>query len=135
MFMRLRWALCCSLALFPVGCRCDGNTHPPPRSVSVTRSESEQSRTRSRPRVTLRIAGDSTMDLLLVRVAGVPETTRGVNRDRGVVPRSGLPQFYLGQSEVTWRQWLAVMRESDADQEVSDLPVSERSWRECQEFL
>jgi formylglycine-generating enzyme required for sulfatase activity len=42
--------------------------------------------------------------------------------------------FRIGATEVTERQWLAVMRQGRSPQPAGDRPVASVSWREAQEF-
>ena len=43
--------------------------------------------------------------------------------------------FYMGKTEVTQRQWKAIMGSNPSGFEGDDLPVENVSWNDCQEFV
>jgi formylglycine-generating enzyme required for sulfatase activity len=66
---------------------------------------------------------------------GSPSSEEGRDDDEGPVHRVKISKgFYMGQTEVTQRQWEAVMRNNPSDFEGSDLPVENVSWDDAVEF-
>jgi formylglycine-generating enzyme required for sulfatase activity len=67
---------------------------------------------------------------------GSPPTERGRWKDEGPVHKVGLDAFYVSQTEVTQRQWEAVMGNNPSNFKGDpNLPVENVSWNDAQKFI
>ncbi len=66
---------------------------------------------------------------------GSPETEEGRNSDETLHRVTLTKGFWLGETEVTQRQWESVMGNNPSRFKGADLPVERVSWDECQNFI
>jgi formylglycine-generating enzyme required for sulfatase activity len=67
---------------------------------------------------------------------GSPETEKSRFASEGPQHKVRITEaFYMGTTEVTQRQWKAVMGNNPSKFQGDDLPVADVSWKDCQEFL
>ena len=67
-------------------------------------------------------------------VMGSPESEVGRNKDEKQHEVTLSKGFWIMESEVTQRQWQAVMGNNPSKNKGDDLPVEQVSWNDCQEF-
>jgi len=66
---------------------------------------------------------------------GSPEAEHGRRDDETQHPVTLTKSFYIGKHLVTQQQWEQVMGSNPSMEKGPDLPVTDVSWDECQEFL
>jgi len=83
-------------------------------------------------KLTVDLGGGVKIDLIMV-LAG--QFTMGDNESKPSHPVKITQPFYLGQYEVTQKQWKAVMGNNPSRFINSSNPVERVSWNDCQEFI
>ncbi|MEI7899124.1 MAG: bifunctional serine/threonine-protein kinase/formylglycine-generating enzyme family protein [bacterium] len=66
---------------------------------------------------------------------GSPESETGRSKDETQHRVTLTKGFWMGKTEVTQRQWGAVMGTNPSNFKSADLPVEKVSWEDCQEFM
>ncbi len=69
------------------------------------------------------------------QMGATSEQGSNVGDDEKPVHQVTVSSFYMGETEVTQRQWKAVMGYNPSNKKGDNLPVERVSWDECQEFI